>query len=215
MVRVKICGNTSIADIELVSELGADFAGFIVDVPVDTPRKISLAQAERIMEEMPFTTAGVMVIMPRSVEEALNMYLAVRPDFIQLHGSEPPSFVRELRGLVSCNIIKTIHVRGEESIAEARRYVNYVDAILLDTPSRQGGGSGRVHDWEVSRRIVETVPKPVILAGGLTPENVAEAVRAVRPYAVDVSSGVEAAPGKKDPEKVRLFIARAKKVKAI
>ncbi|NOZ58697.1 MAG: phosphoribosylanthranilate isomerase [Euryarchaeota archaeon] len=210
MVRVKICGNTSVEDVELVSELGADFAGFIVEVPVDTPRKISLAQAERIMEEMPFTTAGVMVIMPRSVEEALNMYLAVRPDFIQLHGDESPRFVRELRGLVSCNIIKTIHVRGEESIALAKRYVNYVDAILLDTPSARGGGSGRVHDWEVSRRIVEALPKPVILAGGLTPENVAEAVRVVKPYAVDVSSGVEASPGRKDPEKVRRFIERAR-----
>jgi|Deesub1362B_J571_1020462.scaffolds.fasta_scaffold01701_2 phosphoribosylanthranilate isomerase len=210
MVKVKICGNTSIDDVELVSELGADLAGFIVEVPVDTPRKISLTQAEKIMEEMPFTTAGVMVIMPQSVEEALNMYMAVRPDFIQLHGNESPKFVRELRGLVSCNIIKTIHVKGEESIAEAKRYVNYVDAILLDTPSPQRGGSGTTHDWEISRKIVESIPKPVILAGGLTPENVAEAIEIVKPYAVDVSSGVEAEPGKKDPEKVRRFIARAK-----
>ncbi|WP_456474076.1 phosphoribosylanthranilate isomerase [Candidatus Pyrohabitans sp.] len=212
MVKVKICGNTSVADVELVSELGADFAGFIVEVPVDTPRRISLDEAERIMEEMPFTTGGVMVIMPKSVEEALNMYLAVRPDFLQLHGDESPKFVRELRSLVSCNIIKTIHVKGEESIAQARRYVNYVDAILLDTPSPQRGGSGKAHNWEVSRKIVESISKPVILAGGLTPENVAEAIRIVKPYAVDVSSGVEAEPGKKDPEKVRQFIARAKGV---
>ncbi|NOZ82852.1 MAG: phosphoribosylanthranilate isomerase [Euryarchaeota archaeon] len=209
MVAVKVCGNRSEEELEMLAELGVDMAGLLV-VPVDSPRRISLERAAELMDAMPSTVAGVLVLMPKSVEEAVEMYQQVLPDFIQLHGSESPAFVRELRSMVSCNIIKTVHVSGEESLAEAKRYLRFADAILLDTPSELGGGSGRVHRWDVSARIAREIEKPVILAGGLTPENVREAVEIVKPYGVDVASGVEASPGVKDPERVREFVARAK-----
>ncbi len=209
MVLVKVCGNRTEEELELLAEVGADMAGLLV-VPVNSPRRITPERAAELMDAMPSTVAGVLVMMPESVEQAVELYQQVLPDFIQLHGSESPAFVRELRSMVSCNIIKTVHVSGRESIAEAKRYQRYADAILLDTPSEAGGGSGRVHSWEVSAELVREVEKPVILAGGLTPENVREAVSRVKPYGVDVASGVEASPGVKDAAKVREFVARAK-----
>jgi phosphoribosylanthranilate isomerase len=148
--------------------------------------------------------------MPGDLEEAVRFYKEIRADFLQLHGNEEVTFVKNLRSLVPCNIIKTVHVKGEESIQEAKKHSRFSDAILLDTAAKEMGGSGKTHDWEISRRIVEAVEKPVFLAGGLTPENVREAVEMVRPYAVDVSSGVEREKGKKDLEKVRKFIEAAK-----
>ncbi len=209
MVAVKVCGNSSEEELELLAELGVEMAGLLV-VPVDSPRRITIKRAAELMEAMPSTVAGVLVMMPESLEQAVEMYQQVLPDFIQLHGSESPAFVRELRSMVSCNIIKTVHVRGEESIAEVKRHQRFADAILLDTPCERGGGSGRVHRWDVSAEIVRSSEKPVILAGGLNPENVGEAIERVKPYGVDVASGVESSPGRKDPEKLRRFVMRAK-----
>ncbi len=210
MARVKICGNTNLEDIELAAQLGADYVGIIVDVPVDTPRNVDPEKAVTIFEELPFTTAGVVVIMPQSIKEALDLYIKLRPEFLQIHNNVEPKFIHEIKTNVPCNIIKTIHVEDEQSIKEAKRYQRWVDAILLDTPSKTGGGSGKTLDWDIAREIVVSLDKPVILAGGLTPNNVAEAIEAVKPFAVDVSSGVESHPGRKDPEKLERFIKIAK-----
>jgi phosphoribosylanthranilate isomerase len=212
MVSVKICGNTSTRDAEKIAELGADYIGVIVEVPVNTPRKVSTTKAREILSAIEYEATGVAVIMPRTLEEAVNLYEEVKPDFLQLHGNEDVMFVKKLRALVPCNIIKTVHVGGEEAIAEAKKYSKFCDAILLDTKSKKMGGTGEVHDWEVSRRIVEALDKPVFLAGGLTPENVRDAIKAVNPYAVDVSSGVEREKGKKDLEKVEKFLEAAKSI---
>lgn len=206
-MKVKICGNTSRKDALAAARLGADFVGAVVEVPVDTPRKVTAQEARGILDV--HGAGRVIVIMPRSIEEAVALYEEIRPDFVQLHGSGDVQFVRELRSLIPCNIIKTIHVT-EASISEAKRFSRYSDALLLDTPSEQLGGSGKTHDWKLSRKIVEAVGIPVILAGGLTPENVTEAIRVVKPYAVDVSSGVEKKEGKKDYAKVKKFIKNAK-----
>ncbi len=210
MVIVKICGITNVEDALKCEELGADFIGTIVDVPVETPRKIGIETAREIHDEITPPVTGVAVMMPESIEEALRIYDGVLPAFIQLHGSEGVMFLKELRSLVPCNIIKTIHVKGEDSIKEAVKFSKFTDAILLDTPSKEMGGTGKTHDWEISRKIVEAVQKPVILAGGLNPENVKEAVETVRPYGVDAASGVEKEPGKKDFDKVGRFVEGAK-----
>lgn len=207
MVLVKICGNTSKEDALMALNLGADLVGVIVDVPVATPRKVSASNAREILSDV--QGRGVMVIMPEGVEQALDYCDRVDPDYVQLHGGESVDFVKELRNL-SCGIIKTVHVAGRDAITDALKYASYCDYLLLDTPSAGMGGSGLKHDWVISREIVRSAKVPVILAGGLNPGNVEEAVRAVKPYAVDAASGVESRPGKKDYNKVKDFIAVAK-----
>jgi len=209
VAKVKICGNTNRKDALAAARLGADFIGAVVEVPVDTPRKVTAQEAKKILG-FSAPIGKVIVIMPKTIEEAAALYEEIRPEFVQLHGSENVQFVRELRSLIPCNIIKTIHVKDEASIREAKRFARYSDALLLDTPSEQFGGSGKPHDWKLSRKIVEAVEIPVILAGGLTPDNVREAIEIVKPYAVDVSSGVEKKEGKKDYSKVKKFIKNAK-----
>jgi phosphoribosylanthranilate isomerase len=207
MVLVKICGNTCKEDALKALDLGADFVGVIVDVPVATPRKVSASKAREILSDLP--GEGVMVIMPESIEQALDYCDRVAPDYLQLHGGESVDFVKKLRNL-SCGIIKTVHVADRDAVKEALEYAPYCDYLLLDTPSASMGGSGLKHDWAISREIVRSAKVPVIMAGGLNPSNVAEAIRVVKPYAVDVSSGVESRPGKKDYERVKNFIAAAK-----
>lgn len=209
-MQVKICGHRTVEDARQSAKLGADFVGVIVEVPVDTPRKISIERAAEIIHSIEPPALGVMVIMPSTVREAVELYEAVRAPFIQLHGDERPEFVEELRSAVPCNIIKTIHVEGSDSMKQAQNHAKFADAILLDTATERAGGSGIVHDWEISRRIVEVVEIPVFLAGGLTPENVTEAIEATKPYGVDVASGVESANGEKDLKKVKDFIRKAK-----
>lgn len=209
MVLVKICGNTSAGDAAKALELGADLVGVIVDVPVETPRKVSLEKAKEIYSVVP-KEKRVMVLMPSSVDEVIRFCRDAEPGYIQLHGGESPDFLMELRESVPCRIIKTIHVSGAEALKEARRFSPLCDFLLLDTPSVTMGGSGLKHDWGISREVVLTAEVPVILAGGLSPENVGEAVRRVRPFGVDVSSGVESRPGKKDHRRVKNFIEAAK-----
>lgn len=210
MVKVKICGNTNAEDAAECAKLGADFVGVIVDVPVETPRKVTAAKASEIFSAVSASAGKVAVIMPKTADEAVALYRKVHPDFLQLHGTESAALVKKLGSLVQCKIIKTVHVEGESSIEEAEKFSRHCDMLLLDTPSVKMGGSGKMHDWSVSRRIVEKVGIPVILAGGLNPENVREAIEAVEPYAVDVSSGVEKMEGRKDYAKVKKFIKSAK-----
>jgi phosphoribosylanthranilate isomerase len=209
MVLVKICGNTTAKDALKAVELGADLIGVIVDVPVNTPRRVSLERAKEIYSVVP-KGKRVMVLMPSSVDEALKLCMEAEPDYIQLHGSEGPDFLRKLRESLPCGIIKTIHVSGERALKEAKIFSPLCDYLLLDTPSVSMGGSGMKHDWSISKEVVLTADVPVILAGGLSPENVREAVKQVMPYGVDVSSGVESRPGKKDYERVKNFIEAAK-----
>jgi phosphoribosylanthranilate isomerase len=151
-----------------------------------------------------------MVIMPESIEQAVDYCDRAAPDYLQLHGGESVDFVKELRKAIPCRLIKTIHIADRGAVKEALEYSQYCDYLLLDTPSASMGGSGLRHDWAVSREIVRSARVPVILAGGLNPSNVEEAVRIVKPSGVDVASGVESRPGKKDYEKVKNFIAAAK-----
>ncbi|MCQ6962571.1 phosphoribosylanthranilate isomerase [Methanolobus chelungpuianus] len=221
MPKVKICGMQCAEDIDMAVRCGADAVGFITEVPVQTPRKIDAAAASRLIDRVPPFVDSVLVIMPDSASQALELIGQVRPDAIQIHndlGAEDIGIIRDgLKGSRQ-RVIKTLPVPAD-SAGDTRNLLTQVeelsdagsvDAILLDS-ARAGmsGGTGLTHDWSVSREIVENTDIPVILAGGLKPENVRHAVDEVLPFAVDTASGVET-DGKKDPAKVCRFIKEAR-----
>lgn len=204
MVRVKICGITSVQDALIAVRAGADALGFVFYPP--SPRFIEPLKVRAIGAALPPFVARVGLFVNAERGEIERTAAEAGVDMIQLHGDERPAFVSSLRGL---RIIKAVRVQSESDLKVLALY--RVDAYLLDTyVPGQPGGTGRSFDWTIARRAA--LEGPVIVAGGLTPENVEEAVRTARPYAVDVSSGVEAEPGVKDKEKVREFIRRAKSV---
>ncbi len=198
--RIKICGVTNPADALLAVELGADALGFIFYPP--SPRAVTVAAAADICHQLPPFVARVGVFVDEleyEIERALEECLLTA---LQFHGEEPPGFCVKF----PAKSIKAIRLRGEESLRAAAEYD--VDALLLDAyDARAQGGTGQTVDWTLAARVGEFVRKPVILSGGLKPENVAEAIRVVKPYGVDVASGVEREPGKKDADKLRRFFA--------
>ena len=214
--RIKICGNTNPGDLAHAITCGADAVGFITDVPVRSPRKIDTETAKELVKQVPAFVDSVLVIMPADLGSAMALIQATRPTCVQIHNDLPISELAEISKTVK--LIKTIAVPEDASSGIADHIINHIDAlagiadaILLDTSSAGGGGSGggggtgKVHDWRISAEIVKRSGLPVILAGGLTPDNVGDAVRQVHPYAVDTASGVET-DGKRDPDKVRRFI---------
>lgn len=204
-VRVKICGITNLDDALTAVDLGADALGFVFFR--DSPRRVSCDNAASIIRKLPpfVTTVGVFVNeRPEQIEKIVSL---TGIDIIQLHGDEPPSLCT-----LSRRIIKAIRVKSLESLDPLIDYQGKVCSFLLDTyiPGVLGG-SGRVFNWEIASHAKRF--GSIILAGGLTPDNVAEAVRQVIPYGVDVSSGVESRKGKKDHDKLKFFIERAKGIK--
>ena len=198
--RIKICGITNLDDARLAVELGADMLGFIFFA--GSPRAVNRETSARICRAVPVEKVGVFVNETAPVIQAT--VTACGLTMIQLHGDEPPSFCRQF----SAKIIKAIRARDRAAVRAAAEYD--VDALLLDTyTAGQHGGTGQTFDWSLAVE-AKKLGKPLILSGGLTPENVADAIRQVRPYAVDVASGVERQPGKKDPEKLRRFIEAVK-----
>jgi len=198
MIRIKICGITNLEDARIASDLGADALGFVFYEK--SPRHVSRDLARKIVASLPpFTTpVGLFVNeSPINIRETVE-YCNLQA--IQLHGEESPELCDQLKGL---KIIKAIRVIDREGLREIDNY--RVSAILLDTYSKKSyGGTGRSFDWKILTGI-GTISN-LILAGGLTPGNVSEAIRTVNPYAVDVSSGVEKKPGKKDLKKIKEFI---------
>ena len=213
-VKVKICGITREEDLAVAVAAGADAVGFLVGVP-SSPRNLTLEQAEKLVKQVPVFVDSVVVTVPESVNSLVKIYDRLKPTAIQIHGEKPSeaSVIREK--IRDARLIKTVHVKTGNVTAAVIEDSKFFDAILLDSfTGGQYGGTGMVHDWELSRKIKQIIePTPLILAGGLTPENVREAIFTVQPYAVDVASGVESRPGIKDPEKVLTFIENAKEVK--
>lgn len=197
--RVKICGITSVADALMAAEAGADMIGLMFYER--SPRHLTLAQAAAISRALPpfVLRAGVFVNPDAAlVTQALG---ECGLNLLQFHGEESPGFCTQF-GVMS---VKAVRVRNAESVASLEQF--HTDAFLLDAHSESGlGGTGEKFNWNLAVA-ARKFGKPIFLAGGLTPENVAAAVRQVRPFGVDVSSGVESAPGKKDQAKVRAFIA--------
>lgn len=207
-MKVKICGITNVRDAQMAVCAGADAIGVIVDVPVETPRKISIETAREIRQSLfGKTRAFVAVIMPKTVDEAVSVAKTLSPDAIQLHGNESPGFVKEVSDAVDCLIIKALHIGGILDMDYVLEVSNVSDLLLLDTKSfGLVGGTGKTHDYDADIIIREASKRRIILAGGLNPNNLRHAVDIVRPYAVDASSGVESAPGKKDPRLLREFL---------
>jgi phosphoribosylanthranilate isomerase len=198
VTRVKICGITSAEDAAAAVEAGADALGFVF--APGTPRLVHPDVAERIVRDLPpfVTTVGVFVDQP--LEDVLRIADRCTLQAVQLHGNEPEAFSRR----IPFPVIKAIRVRDARDLAPIATYP--ARAFLLDAfVEGQAGGTGTPISWDVARQAKGKVP--IILSGGLRPETVAQAVRTVRPYGVDVGSGVEASPGRKDHKKVREFIA--------
>ena len=199
MVRVKICGITNVEDALLACELGADAIG--LNFYEKSPRCISPFAASKIIGKLPPFVAPVGVFVNWQAAPVTTLAKALGLAAAQLHGDEPPKLVSEIAKKVS--VIKALHVGKGNTFPPFARYRGAA-AFLLDAPhSGQYGGTGHTTDWGVASTAAKS--HRILLAGGLTPENVAEAILAARPYAVDVTSGVESKPGKKDPAKLRAF----------
>jgi len=212
VVKAKICGIAREEDLATALEAGADAVGFVVGVPT-SPRNISLKKAEELVGKVPPFTKSVLVMVPDSLKELAEAHEMVGPDALQIHGDNLPdadSIRAEIRG---ASLIRAINPEPGEALEAAEATAGF-DAILLDTfvPGMHGG-TGVTQDWSMSRKIRQAIhPRKLILAGGLKPSNVQEAILAVKPYAVDVSTGVESSPGIKDPEKIISFIDRVREV---
>jgi len=201
MTKVKICGLTNLEDALVAAEAGADALGFVLYVR--SPRCAKPTAVQWSIRQLPpyVTTVGVFANI--GAKEILDMMERCGLDLAQLQGDEPPSVCKRL----GSKAVKAIRVKDRDSLDSMKNYS--VRAFVLDTYTEENfGGTGKRFDWDLA--VAAKQYGRIILAGGLNPENVREAIQKVRPYGVDVSSGIEERIGKKNPEKVRQFIARAK-----
>ena len=228
--RTKICGNRNPEDLDYAIACGADAVGFITDVPVKSPRKIDSETAKDLIKRVPVFVDSVIVIMPEDLDSAVALIRKTRPTVVQIHNDLPDAELAKLASTVDpVKLIKTIAIPdgagpeiADRVISRIHKLTGIADAILLDTStsttSRTGntstgarsGGTGKVHDWRISAEIVRRSRLPIILAGGLTPDNVSDAIRKVCPYAVDTASGVET-DKRRDYDKVKRFIGKCAK----
>ena len=204
-VRVKICGMREPADVRAAAAAGADTVGVIAGVAVDTHREVSADRAGALVDAAPPFLSATLVTMPDEPEDAVRLVDRVGADHVQVHGLTDPAALDALRVATPARVVAAV---GHDD--DPARLAGHADGLLVDsTDDAGGGGTGETHDWTESRRLVERVDAPVVLAGGLTPENVGRAVGAVGPYGVDVASGVESGETV-DPERVRAFVEAAR-----
>ncbi len=206
MTRIKVCGIMNQMELSQAVYAGVDAVGFVVEIE-NSRHRLSADEAALLIKKVPVFTKSVAVIAPNDANEAVELAGRTGADILQVHGSLSPADMLELKGRVHQKLVAAV-AAGTESKA-VQSFAKSADAILLDTlAGGKLGGTGAVHDWNHSAEITKSlnaISIPVILAGGLKPENVAAAIRTVKPYAVDVSSGTETA-GKKDPEKILSFV---------
>lgn len=209
---MKVCCITNSDDLRLAVAAGADALGLVGPMPSGTGI-VDLATARGLAALTPPPVATFLLSSAVDPERLLAEALAVGPAVLQIVDRVAAAAYRLLRAeLPALRLVQVVHVAGlAETLDEARAAAEACDAVLLDSGSREGpvpllGGTGRVHDWAVSRAVVEAIAKPVILAGGLRPGNVADAVRTVRPFAVDVCTGLRT-DGRLDPVKLHAFVA--------
>jgi len=200
--RIKICGITNLEDARAAADLGTDALGFIF-VP-NTPRYIEPEVAKRIIRNLPPFVISVGVFADALPEVILQTVRTCGLNAVQLHGSETPEYCSEINGP---KLIKAFRIKDRSSLSSIPDYE--VSAYLLDTYIKgKKGGTGETFNWNLAREAKKY--GRIIVAGGLTPENVAQAILHVRPYAVDVGSGVESSPGKKDHSKIKAFVENVK-----
>ena len=196
MTWIKICGITNIEDGLKAASLGADALGFIF---APSPRRVEPAIVRAIVQNLSTSVLKVGVFINHPLSEVKEIAAYCNLNGLQFHGEEPPDYCKNF----SQQVIKTIRIKDLESLKDMAKYPNV--SILLDTwSSTQGGGTGTIFPWEIALKAKEE--RNFILSGGLTPSNVGEAIKKVRPMGVDVCSGVETISGKKDPLKMAEFI---------
>ena len=208
MTRIKICGITNLDDGLEAIAAGVDALGFVF-VP-NTPRYITPSQAKSIIKQLPPFVTNVGLFVDSKLGEIEDTINHCKLDAVQLHGNEPPEICSHIR--LQTKIIKSFHVKNESQVLK-NKIDNYrVDAYLLDTFIKgKSGGTGQTFDW----RIAEGLGPRIILAGGLTPNNIRTAITQVQPYGVDVSSGIEKSPGKKDTGKIYAFVDQVRQANLI
>ncbi len=194
MTKLKLCGLVRICDIEAVNRLNPEYIGFVF--AKKSRRYVDPAQARKLRARLDKGISPVGVFVNESPEAIADLVRSGIIDVVQLHGSEDEDFLRKLRELVSCPIIKAFSVKTPQDVRIACE--SSADLILLDSG---GGGTGTVFDWD----LLEPIRRPWFLAGGLSPENAADAIRRLAPYGVDVSSGIET-DGVKDIQKMNDFV---------
>jgi phosphoribosylanthranilate isomerase len=208
--RVKICCISSVEEAHLAIKYGASALGLVSEMP-SGPGVIALEQIAEIARKAPPPIGTFLLTCKQTVDEIAAQHEICRTNTIQICDSFTDSYDDLRKALPAVKLVQVVHVGGEESLREAVEISEKVDAILLDSGNQQLeikelGGTGRTHDWTISRRIVESVKAPVFLAGGLKTENVAEAIAKVQPFGLDLCSSVRTA-GKLDEEKLRRFFA--------
>ena len=198
MTQIKICGITNIEDACFAAASGADAIGFIFHPP--SPRYVTPERVKKIIAELPYAIITVGVFVNLDVLEVKRIMNLCGLDMVQLHGTESPAYCGQFP---RAQVIKAIALRGEDDLAQLRHYA--VKAMLVDAyDPKLHGGTGERADWRLAAKVKEH--HPLILAGGLSLANIQEAIKAVSPDAVDINSGVESAPGKKDHAKVKEII---------
>ncbi|MGB9660174.1 MAG: phosphoribosylanthranilate isomerase [Nitrososphaerales archaeon] len=212
MVRVKICGITNEKDLKNSIIAGADALGFVIDVS-SSPRSISIDKAKELMRKVPVFISKVAVTITNDFDHIIEIKKELKPEYIQIHGDINDNHL--LGALNDISVIRAISLKSNHSLKFILNEAKSFDIILVDSYEEgKYGGTGVVNNLRICKEIRKAIsPKPLILAGGLNPDNVEEAIRIVRPFAVDVSSGVESSPGIKDYDKMLNFVVNAKRVK--
>ncbi len=205
MTFIKICGITTTEQALEISGLGVNALGFVF---ATSPRKVSPEVARCIIGKMPPFVSSVGVFVDESLDRVREIMEYCGLDLVQLHGSEPPDFCKQL----APRVIKAFRIRDARELQKLPAYEPYVRGFLLDAWSTKAmGGTGTTFDWSLAVRAAEMVDRPVILAGGLKPANILEALEQAAPWGVDASSGLEKEPGYKDMDKVREFVGKVNK----
>lgn len=211
-IFTKICGLTDHAALEAALEGGADMCGFVFFPP--SPRNLSAEQAEDLLRAMPTGTDRVGVFVDPETDFLDKILAKARLDLLQLHGDETPDRCRAISIYFGLPIIKAFKVETAGDLEQARQYEDFVDWLMFDARPPKGatrpGGNAASFDWRILQGA--RFNRPWILSGGLTPDNLADAVKLSGAGAVDVSSGVESAPGRKDPAKIAAFLKTAKRL---
>lgn len=199
--RIKVCGMREMAEVAGVVAAGVDAIGLIF--VEQSPRYIDPERAREIVKSLPPFVDAVGVFVDQEVATVNEIVRYCGLTKVQLHGAESPAYCAE----IVCRVMKAFRVRESLATEDLTPYADEVSAFLFDTfQEKAAGGTGQTFDWRLLEKL--TPPRPVVLAGGLTPENVGEAIRQVHPFAVDLNSGVEFAPGRKDLAKVRAAVAQ-------
>ena len=209
-IKIQIAGVSSLEDSVRLINLGVDGLGFTLRLPSGNHDGLTEEKTKKIIAALPPLVGTVLITYITNPVEAVEFCRYLGVNTIQLHAPVEKGVMTEIKNLLpNVKIIKSVNVVNSSAIDESKNYAKEADAIILDTydpKSGRHGATGMTHDWTISREIVETCPKPVILAGGLSPDNVAEAIKFVKPWGVDVHTGIENAAGTPNHEKAAAFV---------